>query len=161
MCIRDSDEGEATLMLDDAVVVLGKSQLVERVVERALGRDQKSADMEIDAVARGLCRVHRPRSTRNLAEHRLDGGQRVGYAKGLLQKGGVNRHPLAHDRFADRAHDDDRSVVVLRLLAHGVDHARAVEIGHHVIDQHQIGLDLAQTLEPLAAVDVYKRQTVR
>ena len=51
--VAAGDEGEPALVLDHAVVVLGEAQLVERVRQRPLGRDQQRADMKLGVVARG------------------------------------------------------------------------------------------------------------
>ena len=45
--VAAGDEGEPALVLDDAVVVLGEAQFVERVGQRALGRDQQRADVQL------------------------------------------------------------------------------------------------------------------
>src|SRR5208282_1353568 len=44
--VAASDEGEPSLMLDHAIVVLGKAQLVQSVDQGALGCDQERADMQ-------------------------------------------------------------------------------------------------------------------
>src|SRR5260370_1378632 len=56
--VAAGEEGEPPLMLDDAIVVLGETELLERVGERALRGDQQGADVELGTL-RGVVRgVH-------------------------------------------------------------------------------------------------------
>jgi hypothetical protein len=51
-------EGETAIVLDDAVVILGKAELRQRVVERATRRDEECRDMQASTALRRILLRH-------------------------------------------------------------------------------------------------------
>src|SRR6516162_7160294 len=62
--MRTGQKGEASVVLDDAIIVLGKAELGQRVIERAARSDEQRRDVQAAAALRRVLLRHRipPRS---------------------------------------------------------------------------------------------------
>src|SRR5438105_846455 len=56
--MRAGQESETAIVLDDAVVILGKTELRQRVVERATRRDEERRDMQPSTALRRILLGH-------------------------------------------------------------------------------------------------------